>query len=72
MIMVSSLVMMTYLHYPKTEISDFSKLNPMSSLITVPPVKTAISFKIALRLSPNAGALTAHTLSPPLSLLTMS
>jgi hypothetical protein len=41
----------------------------MSSLITVPPVKIAISFKIAFLLSPKAGALTAHIFNPPLSLL---
>ena len=40
----------------------------MSSETTVPPVKIAISYKIAFLLSPNAGALTPTTLSPPLNL----
>lgn len=71
-IIVSSLVTTTYLHYPRTVNSDFSSVNPISSLTTVAPVRTAISFKIAFLLPPNAGALTAQTLSPPLSLFTIS
>lgn len=67
--MVSSLVTMMFLHCPKTVGSDFSKLNPMSSEITVPPVKMAISFKMAFLLSPKAGALTAQIFNPPLNLL---
>jgi len=70
-IMVSSLVIKTYLHSPKTEVSAFSKVSPISSLITVPPVKTAISFKIAFLLSPKAGAFTAQTFNPPLNLFTI-
>lgn len=45
-----------------------SKVNPISSEITVPPVKIAISFNIAFLLSPKAGALTAQTFNPPLNL----
>lgn len=45
-----------------------SKVNPISSEITVPPVKMAISFNIAFLLSPKAGALTAQTFNPPLNL----
>jgi hypothetical protein len=67
-IMVSSLLTKMDLHCPKTDGSAFSSVNPKSSVITVPPVKTAISYKIAFLLSPNAGALTATTLSPPLNL----
>mmetsp|Transcript_10572 Transcript_10572/g.1664 ORF Transcript_10572/g.1664 Transcript_10572/m.1664 type:complete len:260 (+) Transcript_10572:322-1101(+) len=66
--MVSSLVMMMDLQVPKTVGSDFSKESPISSEITVPPVRMAISFKIAFLLSPKAGALTAAILSPPLNL----
>ena len=47
-----------------------SNVKPISSLITVPPVNTAISSKISFRLSPNAGALTAATLREPLILFT--
>lgn len=66
--MVSSLVMMIYLQVPKQAGSDFSKVNPISSLTTVPPVKIAISFKIAFLLSPKAGAFTAQIFNPPLNL----
>ena len=46
---------------PKMVKSESSRVTPISSEITVDPVKTAISFNIALRLSPNDGALTAQT-----------
>ena len=39
--------------------------------LTVPPVSVAMSAREALRLSPNPGALTAQTLTPARSLLTM-
>ena len=48
----------------------FSRVNPRSSDITVPPVRIAISSNIAFLRSPNPGALTAAILSEPLSLLT--
>ncbi len=38
---------------------------PKSSVITVPPVKIAMSSSIALRRSPNPGAFTATTLNVP-------
>lgn len=59
-IIVSSLVIYIFLHLPKTETSDFSKVSPISSETTVPPVIAAMSFIIAFLLSPKAGALTAH------------
>ena len=40
--------------------------------MTVPPVRTAISSRIALRRSPKPGALTAATLTIPRMLLTTS
>ena len=57
---------------PSTSRPTSSKISPASSVTTAAPVNVAISSKMALRLSPNAGALTAHTGSPPLSLLTTS
>lgn len=39
--------------------------------LTVPPVSTAMSCRLALRLSPKPGALTAHTLTPARSLFTI-
>lgn len=66
--MVSSLVTTMFLEVPNTVGSDFSKDNPISSEITVAPVKIAISFKMAFLLSPKAGAFTAQILSPPLNL----
>lgn len=69
---VSSLVIIIFLADPSTDGSDFSNVSPTSSVMTVPPVNIAISFKIALRLSPNAGALTAEIFRPPLSLFNTS
>src|SRR5229473_3547034 len=45
---------------------------PRSSAIIWPPVRIAMSSSIALRRSPNPGALTAATLRPPRNLLTTS
>lgn len=67
-ITVSSLVTMIDLQVPKTAGSDLSKVKPISSDTTVPPVKIAISFNIAFLLSPKAGAFTAQTFNPPLNL----
>ncbi|HRI35296.1 MAG TPA: hypothetical protein PLD02_16220 [Saprospiraceae bacterium] len=39
--------------------------------MTVDPVKTAMSLRIAFLLSPNDGALTAHTCTPAWSLFTI-
>ena len=55
---------------PSISIVVFSMLKPLSSEITVPPVKIAISSSIAFLLSPNPGALTAAIFNAPLSLLT--
>jgi hypothetical protein len=52
--------------------SALSSDRPTSSEMTVPPVRTAISCRFDLRLSPNPGALTAQTLRPPRSLFTIS
>ena len=48
----------------------FSREKPLSSEITVPPVKIAISSNIAFLRSPNPGAFTAAIFKPPLNLLT--
>ena len=48
----------------------FSRVNPLSSEITVPPVRIAISSNIAFLLSPNPGAFTAAIFRAPLSLFT--
>ena len=67
---VLSLTIVTVSAEPSISKEASSRENPLSSEITVPPVKIAISSSIALRLSPNPGALTAAILSPPLSLFT--
>ena len=46
------------------------ELRPVSSLMTVPPVRMAMSSSMALRRSPKPGALTARTFRVPRSLLT--
>ena len=48
----------------------FSSEKPLSSEITVPPVKIAMSSNIAFLLSPKPGAFTAAIFKPPRSLLT--
>ena len=67
---VSSLVMITFLAWPKTVTSADSSWRPISSLMNCPPVAMAISYMVFLLLSPNPGDFTAATLRPPLSLLT--
>src|SRR5712672_134571 len=47
------------LDLPSMSRVTFSSLMPRSSLITWPPVRIAMSSSIALRRSPNPGALTA-------------
>ena len=65
---VSSFVIATLLANPRValiysgELLQFSIEEPTSSLTYFPPVKTAISLSMALRLSPKEGALTAQTL----------
>ena len=51
---------------PSISIVVFSSVIPLSSEITCPPVKIAISSSIAFLRSPNPGALTAATFSEPL------
>mmetsp|Transcript_19128 Transcript_19128/g.51467 ORF Transcript_19128/g.51467 Transcript_19128/m.51467 type:complete len:209 (-) Transcript_19128:707-1333(-) len=70
--MVSSLLMVTRLAAPRDDTSVVSSLRPMSSDTTCPPVSTAMSWRLALRLSPKPGALTAATFIPPRSLFTTS
>ena len=48
----------------------FSIVKPLSSEITCPPVRIAISSNIAFLLSPKPGAFTAAILSEPLNLFT--
>ena len=72
MIVVSSLPIEIRLALPRSLMSRLSILIPRSSVMNLPPVSTAMSSSIALRLSPNPGALTAAALSVPLMLLTTS
>ena len=67
---VSSLLTTICLHLPRSSRVTVSNLRPISSEITVPPVRIAISSSIAFRRSPKPGALTAATLSVPRSLFT--
>ena len=68
MMTVSSLVTVILLQLPSDVISTWSNRMPTSSVITCPPVKTAISFKLFFLLSPKPGALTAQILKLPLNL----
>ena len=72
MIVVSSLVATTRRAWPKSSTVTESSLRPISSLMTVPPVRTAMSRSISLRRSPKPGALTASTDTVPRSLFTTS
>ena len=72
MIIVSSLLIITLLHSPRTLTSAFSKVNPASSATTVEFVKIAISYIIAFLLSPNEGHLTAATFKLPFNLFKTS
>mmetsp|Transcript_25661 Transcript_25661/g.83177 ORF Transcript_25661/g.83177 Transcript_25661/m.83177 type:complete len:321 (+) Transcript_25661:516-1478(+) len=67
---VSSFVTVTFLATPRCSSVAVSSFRPTSSEITEPPVNTARSWRVSLRLSPKPGALTAQTLMPALSLLT--
>ena len=64
-IVVKSLETVTFLAEPNISSVALSSVNPLSSLITTPPVSTAMSSSIALRRSPNPGALTAQIFNPP-------
>ena len=65
-----SLSIVTLSAEPNISIVVFSNVNPLSSEITVPPVKIAISSSIAFLLSPNPGAFTAAIFKEPLNLFT--
>ena len=67
---VLSLSIVTFSLEPNISKVALSNLNPLSSEITVPLVKIAISSSIAFLLSPNPGAFTAQTFSAPLILFT--
>mmetsp|Transcript_18173 Transcript_18173/g.42064 ORF Transcript_18173/g.42064 Transcript_18173/m.42064 type:complete len:209 (-) Transcript_18173:617-1243(-) len=71
MMRVSSLVMETFLARPRWSRVVVSSFMPRSSEMTVPPVSSAMSWRLALRLSPKPGALTAAILAPARSLLMM-
>mmetsp|Transcript_42345 Transcript_42345/g.128225 ORF Transcript_42345/g.128225 Transcript_42345/m.128225 type:complete len:210 (-) Transcript_42345:693-1322(-) len=72
-ITVSSLVTVMLFAVPKTLGSKPSlRFRPVSSLMTSPPQRTAMSCSRALRWSPKPGALTAATCRPPRSLFTTS
>ena len=72
MIVVSSLVATTRRALPRSSNVTESSLRPISSEITVPPVRIAMSRSISLRRSPKPGALTARTETVPRSLFTTS
>ena len=64
-ISVSSLVMIISPTWPKSEAWTSSSLTVLaSSPNTIPPVAIAMSWSVALRLSPKPGAFTAATWSP--------
>ena len=69
-ILVLSLSAQTLSALPQSSIVTESNFLPVSSEITVPPVKIAISSSISFLLSPNPGALTAKVLNVPFNLLT--
>ena len=71
-IVVLSLVATTRRAEPKTSSPTWSIFRPMSAEITVAPVRIAMSSKIALRRSPNAGALIATLGKVPRMRLTTS
>ena len=67
---VSSLVTTTLRARPSMSTVTFSSLRPTSSLMTVAPVRMAMSWIMALRRSPKPGALTATDGKVPRILLT--
>ena len=69
-IVVKSFETVTFLAEPNISSVALSRVNPLSSLITTPPVNTAISSNIALRRSPKPGAFTAQIFNPPRKRLT--
>ena len=71
-IVVSSFVTTTLRALPSMSRSTFSSFRPISSEMTWPPVRIAMSCSIALRRSPNPGAFTATALNVPRILFTTS
>ena len=69
---VSSFEILTCFAWPSIVTSASLRSRPTSSEITWPPVRIAISWSIALRLSPNPGALTGTQVNVPLNLLRIS
>ena len=71
-IVVLSLSTTTFFARPSMSTVTDSSLMPMSSLMSLPPVRIAMSSRIAFRRSPKPGALTAQTWNVPRSLFTTS
>src|SRR2546427_558387 len=69
---VFSLSTVIRLALPRSSIFTFSSLIPRSSVISLPPVRIAMSSSIALRRSPNPGAFTPAACRVPRSVLTTS
>jgi len=69
-IVVSSLVTTTLRARPSCESCVFSSFRPISSVMTSPPVRMAMSSSMRLRRSPKPGALTATLVNVPRSLFT--
>ena len=69
-IVVESLSITILRARPSCESFVFSSLRPISSVITSPPVRIAMSSSMRLRRSPKPGALTATAVKTPRSLLT--
>src|SRR5919108_512137 len=72
MIVVVSLATTTFRALPSWLSCVFSSFSPISSVITSPPVRMAMSSSIRLRRSPKPGAFTATPVNVPRSLLTTS
>ena len=70
MIVVVSFATTTRRARPSCESWVFSSLRPISSVMTSPPVRMAMSSSMRLRRSPKPGALTATPVKVPRSLLT--
>ena len=71
MMVVASLETTTRRARPSWETWALASLRPISSLITSPPVRMAMSSSMRLRRSPKPGALTAMPVKVPRSLLTI-
>ena len=67
---VLSFVTTTLRARPSCEMSVLSSLRPISSVMTSPPVRMAMSSSMRLRRSPKPGAFTATLVNVPRSLLT--